>query len=103
MSDVTSMPPGVFLEEKNSQKDRVISEVISKLWALNPTKDECKKKQPCFTLESGHKCWIKRFSEPRFDDGEPRYYFDVVIEDGHALDHIEFRVECSGFGGFVQK
>lgn len=99
MDNVESMPPDVILSEKRSRKDRILLEVMEKLWRELPAGNY--EGDPCFFLESGHKCWLKRFSKPQDRDGELRYGFDILIEDGAGVDHLEFLVTCTGFGGSV--
>ena len=102
MSDIEQLPSNVLLEEKRSQKNRIVKEVMEVLFDRLPDKKiRTLTREYDFTLKDGTKCWIKQFVEPREDDDELYYCFDVWFEEGKPLSHLEFKVTCSGFGGSV--
>lgn len=92
MSDIQHIPIDVLMNEKRSQKDRLLKEVMDKLYEITGG--------ATFELESGAKCSVVKFSPPKqYDDGL-QYGFDVRIDKG-GIDHLEFFVKCTGFGGSV--
>lgn len=96
--NVMQLPPEILLEEKRSRKDRILLEVMQKLSNLLPVD---KPDNPIFSLESGHKCWVRRFGQPKEREDGLSYGFDIIVEDGLGVDHLEFFVHCTGFGGFI--
>jgi len=81
-----------MLENKRRHKDRLVLSVMGELWARIEQVGE-------FEVD-GKKCTVKKFSKPNNTDDQCSFCFDVRIEDC-SIDHIEFNVTDSGFGGFI--
>lgn len=97
MKNIESVPHELLIREGKSQADRILQEVMEALYAKLPKK---KNDEPDFILKDGTKCWLKAFYEPEILEGRDalQYGFDVVLEDGKPLDHIEFSVKSTGWG-----
>src|SRR5690348_5903736 len=92
---ISPLPFDRYLKEGQSQRDRIIEEVMKVLFSMLPERTA---RQPDFILSNGVKCWVKKFSPPKQDtDGEWTYGFDVKFAEGKALSHLEFSVKCSGW------
>src|ERR1700688_3185416 len=76
--------PGIYGE---------VGEIIREVFARMPYGQE-------FTLSNGRVGRIKKFIEPRQNDGQWEFAFDVAFDVG-SPDHIEFFVKHTGGGGFV--
>jgi hypothetical protein len=100
MTTVAHLPFQTFISEKQSQKDRVLLEVMEKLFSMMPERGTPTDGQPDFTLKDGTQCWVRGFVSPGAvgDNPNPRYGFDVKLKGG-KLDHLEFMVNCTGWGG----
>ena len=94
--NIKNLPSDIIIAEKASQRNRILLEVMQQLWGMLPEK---KMGVYDFALADGTRCWLKQFSAPNERDGELQYGFDVIFEDRKPLDHIEFLVKSSGFGG----
>ncbi len=91
---VVALPHDVLVSEGESQKDRLLREVMEELFSGIPDKRTTK---PSFVLSDGTKCFVKKFFAPRpNEEGEIIYGFDVELEDS-PLSHLEFAVKCSGW------
>ena len=88
------IPLETFMQESASQAERIVLEVMQKLWLSLPDHTD---RPADFILENGTKCWIKRFSAPKNRDGVYQYGFDVGFDSG-PLDHLEMCVNNSGWG-----
>ena len=97
------MPIDTLIAEKRSQKDRILKEVMGKLFARLPARELKAEGIPEFILADGTRCWIRAFVPPRMTDDKSylQYGFDIRFGDGGSLDHLEFMVRCSGHGGAV--
>jgi len=92
--NVVSLPHDTLTAEGESQKDRLLQEVMETLFLIIPDK---KTTNPSFVLSDGTACFIKKFFAPRHnDDGEMIYGFDVEV-DNSTISHLEFSVKCSGW------
>lgn len=95
--NIVSIGTDSIMDEGQSQADRILYEVMSNLYdAVLETKS--------FILEDGTNCNIKGFlvpvkqhDNPDIPQTEARYAFDVKLDKG-PLDHLEFKVTCSGWG-----
>jgi hypothetical protein len=92
------VPLDLIIREKQSQRDRRLLEIMEALFARLP--DKPGNTAADFTLADGTECRIVKFAVPRERDGKLWYGFDVKLDRG-PLDHLEFSVECSGWGGGV--
>lgn len=96
MSDVINIPFDQLVTEGLSQSNRVVLEVMQKLFDLLPPRDT-ENSEPTFILADGTPCWLVKFSDPKEIDGVLGYGFDVRFPDSHPLVHLEFRVHKSGW------
>lgn len=93
--NIVQVPFETLVREGLSQRDRIVTQVMTALWETLPDKAESK---PSFMLPDGTKCWLKKFSAPYQDEsGQLVYGFDVQFEESNALHHLEFAVTCSGW------
>lgn len=97
--NIASIGTDKIMQEGQSQADRILYEVMCKLYAAILNSDS-----PMFTLDDGTNCHVKGFLEPveRHNNKdepqtEPRYAFDIKLDKG-PIDHLEFLVKCSGWG-----
>lgn len=95
---VAQMPIDTLIRQGQSQRDRRLLEVMTALHGLLPDKEG--DHLPSFILADGTECRIVKFSAPYERDGRLRYGFDVRLDRG-PIDHLEFCVKCSGWGGGV--
>jgi hypothetical protein len=80
--------------EGHAQARRIVLEVMREVYARLPYGAP-------FKLSDGSTGKIAKFMEPgEAEDGEFRFGFDVQIEGG-KLDHIEFLVTQTGWGGIM--
>jgi len=92
---IVQMPLGMYVREGESQRDRVVQEVMAALFERLPATISSKAD---FKLSDGTKCWVKAFHEPKKNsDDEMVYGFDVKFAEGGPLSHLEFSVRCSGW------
>ena len=92
---IAQVPLCLLEREGQSQRDRVLMEVMEKLFTQLP-KDENRPHD--FVLSNGTKCWVKKFSPPgERSDGTVAYGFDVKFSDEAPLSHMEFFVKCTGW------
>lgn len=92
MSNVSHLPNEVLLENKRRLKDQLVLAVMQEVWERIESIE-------AFEID-GKKCTVKKFSKPNDRDNRNSFGFDVLIEDS-PIDHIEFLVTDSGFGGSV--
>lgn len=93
-NNIAHVPVDIILQESLSQRDRVVKEVMDKLYEKLP----CAFVEFDFTLTNGTKCWIKKFHPPKKnDEGILTYGFDVKFDQSAVLSHLEFSVRCSGW------
>lgn len=92
MENISQLPSEILLENKRRHKDRLVLDVMRELWERIEQIGE-------FEVD-GKKCTVKKFSKPSIQDGQCSFGFDVRIED-YGIDHIEFDVTDSGFGGSI--
>jgi len=76
--------PGIYAE---------VGEIIREVFVRMPYGQE-------LTLSNGRVGRIKKFIEPRQNEGKWEFAFDVTFDVG-SPDHIEFFVKHTGGGGFV--
>lgn len=97
MDNVKQMPTQVLWEERKSQADRLVMEIMENLYKVMvvPAKE--------FTLQDGTRAKVKEFYAPKEkDNGDKVFGFDVVFPDKKTgIDHIEFTVVKTGWGGGV--
>lgn len=92
---IVQMPLGMLVREGESQRNRIVQEVMNALFERLPTTVSHK---PSFSLSDGTQCWIKAFHKPKKNsDDEWVYGFDVKFAEGEPLSHLEFSVRCSGW------
>lgn len=90
---IKQLPLEILLENMRRQKNRFVLDIMQELWERIELIGE-------FTLSDGKKCKVKQFSPPYEREGEARFGFDVQIKEC-GIDHIEFLVKSSGFGGMT--
>jgi hypothetical protein len=91
-----SLSPAIqyAVDEGHAQARRIVLEVMREVYARLPY-------GTAFKLSDGSTGEIAKFSEPEeCEDGIFRFGFDVQIQGG-KLDHIEFFVTQTGWGGLV--
>jgi len=82
------------VDEGHAHARRIVLEVMREVYARLPYGAP-------FKLSDGSTGQIEKFSEPEeFEDGTFRFGFDVQIQGG-KLDHIEFYVTQTGWGGIM--
>lgn len=90
---ILPLPVGHIISEAQSQKNRLVEEVMHLLYALLPTEKQV------LEMADGTKCYLRAFSPPKVrSDGNLAYGFDVILESHPAIDHLEFSVRCTGWG-----
>ena len=90
---IEHVPLDIYIQEGASQCERMLQDVMTALYERLPDHGD----KPNLTLADGTKCRLVKFSEPQKRDGHWTYGFDVQFQEGHALNHIEFSVGCSGW------
>ena len=94
VENVSQIPINLLMRESESQKNRMIENVMIGLFSTLPDQ---KSNIADFTLPDGTQCFIKKFSSPyKKIDGDFVYGFDVKFNDG-PFSHLEFIVKCSGW------
>ncbi|HYD19406.1 MAG TPA: hypothetical protein VEF76_13100 [Patescibacteria group bacterium] len=93
-AEVVSIPTQVLHREGESQKNRILGEVMEALYENLPTHVQGSSD---FRLSDGTRCWVRKRGGPRQKGEEGLcYQFEVIFSDG-ALASLEFNVRCSGW------
>ena len=91
-AEIVSIPMDVLRREGESQRDRILGEVMEALYENLPTHVQGASD---FRLSDGTRCWVRKRGAPQKKAGEGlRYHFEVIFSDG-ALASLEFSVGCS--------
>lgn len=93
-AEVLSIPVHLLHQEGESQKNRILGEVMEALYDYLPTHVQGASD---FRLSDGARCWVRKC---RGLHGRPHeeksYQFEVIFSDG-ALASLEFTVRCCGW------
>lgn len=91
---VVQIPFGNFFREGESQRDRILQEVMEALFSQLRNNID---RMHDFTLSNGIKCWVTPFYAPKIKKDSLTYGFDVKFEEEYPLSHLEFSVKCTGW------